>query len=266
MMCPLHFPQVSIWALLSVFADDWGNITPLVAASVAWWRLLWQEMLWCLISCVVWWSLPCGRPHVHELLSMLLHSYMSERCLWGSIHIWSIVSHKIPFIEGRSHDYHQLVSQPTSFQSIIQIDRLDITFGHSVCCSHSTSLCVCTLLSVPLFPLSWYSPIPAILCNEGTSHTWDENSQSLSPMAEPYFHLWCMCVRSYVHGTSLNAVMFMCHQLLSACGPSQLHALPPVWSTLWVASLVQLLPGSLPLSSPTIKSITCQAAYGEEAL
>ena len=142
MMCPLHFPQVSMWALLSVFADHWGNLLPLVAARVAWWRLLWQEMLWCLISCcVVWWSLPCGRPW-HDILSMLLHSYMSERCLWGSIHIWSITSHRIPFCEGRSHDYHQSVSQPTPFQSIIQIDHLDTSFGHSVCWSQSTSLYV----------------------------------------------------------------------------------------------------------------------------
>ena len=135
----VHFPQVSTWALLSVFADHWGNLSPLVAARVAWWGLLWQAMLWCAISYVVWWSHPCGRPHVHELLSMLLHSYMSERCLWGSIHIWIIASHRVPFCEGRSHDYHQFVSQPTPFQSIIRMDHLDI-FGHSVCCSYSTSL------------------------------------------------------------------------------------------------------------------------------
>ena len=61
-----------------------------------------------------------------------------------------------------------------------------------------------------------------------------------------------VCIGSYVHGTSLNAVMFMCHQLLSTCGPSQLHALPSVWPTLWVpsvpgpdSSLVQLLLGSV---------------------
>ena len=81
----------------------------LLAASVAWWwhcgRLLWQEMIWCLISCcVVWWSLPCGRPW-HDILSMLLHNYMSERCLWGSIHISSIVSHRIPLCEGRIHNH-----------------------------------------------------------------------------------------------------------------------------------------------------------------
>ena len=166
MMCPLHFPHVSTWALLSVFADHWGNLSPLVAARVAWWWLLWQEMLLCLISCVVWWSLPCGRPHRHELLSMLLHSYMSERCLWGSIHIWSIASHRIPFCESRRHDYHQFVSQLTPFQSIIHIDHLDTSFAHSVCCSQSTSLCVCTLFSMALFPLPWYSPISGILCNE----------------------------------------------------------------------------------------------------
>ena len=53
-----------------------------------------------------------------------------------------------------------------SLNPCIQIDRLDTSFGHSVCCSQSTSLCVRTLLSLPLFPLPWYSPIPGILCNK----------------------------------------------------------------------------------------------------
>ena len=96
---------------------SWGNLSPLVAACVAWWRLLWQMMLWCLISCcVVWWTLQCGRPW-HDILSMLLHSYISERCLWGSIHISSMVSHRIPFCKGRRHDYHQFVAQPTPLHS-----------------------------------------------------------------------------------------------------------------------------------------------------
>ena len=93
MMCPLHFPQVSIWALLSVFADHWGNLSPLVAARVVWWQLLWLEMLWCLIfCCVVWWSLPCGRPHGHELLQMLLHSYMPGMGLHSYLKISSSFS------------------------------------------------------------------------------------------------------------------------------------------------------------------------------
>ena len=89
-MCPVHFvflnllAQTSVRALLSVFAIWRVNLLPLIDCKCGncWWhcgRLLWQEMLWCLISCcVVWWSLPCGRPW-RDILSMLLHSYMSER-------------------------------------------------------------------------------------------------------------------------------------------------------------------------------------------
>ena len=96
--------QMSILTLLSMYLLILRWISCLlVAASVAcWWhcgRLLRQEMLWCLISrCIVYWSLLCGRPW-HDILSMLLHSYMSERCLWGSIHISSIVSHSLPLCD-----------------------------------------------------------------------------------------------------------------------------------------------------------------------
>ena len=135
MICHLHFPQVSTWAFLSVFADHWGYLSQLVT--------MWRGGNFCDKKCcdVSYLVVLCGRPW-HDVLSMLLHSYMSERSLWDSIHIWSIVSHRIPFCEGRSHDYHQFVSQPTPFQSIIQIDHLDTSFGHSVCWSQSTSLCV----------------------------------------------------------------------------------------------------------------------------
>ena len=106
--------QMTIRALLSMYLlIIWSIFCHLVDASVAWWwrgRLLRQERLWCLISCcVVWWSLPCGRPW-HDILSMLLHSYMSERCLWGSIHI-SSMSRRIPLCDGVIHN-HLKVEQP----------------------------------------------------------------------------------------------------------------------------------------------------------